>query len=168
MKGVVKQPVEVVGKNYKETFKKSPNCSGVLKPEGIILHHSAGSWAGLVPWCLNPSAKVSYHCAVAPNGERTILVPDNMKAWHAGRSSFRGRSGCNNFMLGIAVSGDTNKRELSEDEINSVAQWCARKMKAYNFGIDQITTHREVSPSRKTDVDIRAEKAIKERILAVM
>ena len=168
MKGIIKQPVEIIGKNYKEIIKNSPNSSGLLKPEGIVLHHSGGSWAGLVPWCMNPSAKVSYHCAVAPNGERTVLVPDNMRSWHAGKSSFRGRSNCNNFMLGIAVSGDTRNRELSQDEINSVAQWCARKMKAYNFGIDMITTHREISLSGKIDVDIRAEKAIKERILAIL
>ena len=158
----------MTAKTYKETFKTSPNASGLLKPDGIVLHHSGGSWAGLVPWCTNKASQVSYHCAVSPSGERVVMVQDNVRAWHAGRSSFRGRSNCNAFMLGIAVSGDTNKRELSVDEINSVAQWCVRKMKAYNFGIDQITTHREIAPSRKNDVDIRAEKAIKERIIAIL
>jgi hypothetical protein len=33
-------------------------------------------------------------------------------------------------MLSIAVSGDTSKRELTEEEIESVALWCVEKMKA--------------------------------------
>jgi len=71
-------------------------------------------------------------------------------------------------MLGIAVSGNTNERELTPQEVESVAQWCVRKMKAYNFGIDRITTHRHVSPNRKNDVDARAEKRIKDRIVELL
>jgi len=153
---------------FKETFRNSPNSSRTLAPTGIILHHTAGGYSGSVSWCLNKDAKVSYHCIVNTNGERTILVPDNVRAWHAGQSSFGGRSNCNEFMLGIAVSGNTNERELTPQEVESVAQWCVRKMKAYNFGIDRITTHRHVSPNRKNDVDARAEKRIKDRIVEML
>ena len=153
---------------YKETFRNSPNSSRTMKPEGIVLHHTAGGYSGSVSWCLNPKAKVSYHCIVNTNGERTVLVPDNVRAWHAGISSFNGKSNCNNFLLGIAVSGNTNERELTDQETESVAEWCVRKMKAYKFGIDSITTHRHVSPSRKNDVDSRAEKKIKDKILELL
>jgi N-acetyl-anhydromuramyl-L-alanine amidase AmpD len=153
---------------YKEIFRNSPNSSRTLVPTGIILHHTAGAYAGSVSWCLNPQAKVSYHCIVNTNGERTILVPDNVRAWHAGVSSFAGRKHCNEFMLGIAVSGNTAQRELTEQEVESVAEWCVRKMKAYNFGIDRITTHRHVSPNRKNDVDQRAEKRIKDKIVEML
>jgi N-acetyl-anhydromuramyl-L-alanine amidase AmpD len=153
---------------FKENKKNSPNSSRTLKPEGIILHHSAGSYPGTVSWILNPQSKVSYHCVVSESGERTILVPDNVQAWHAGVSSFNGKNSCNSFMLGISVSGNTNTRELTDNEALSVAQWCVRKMKAYNFGIDQITTHRHVSPNRKNDVDVRAEKKIKEMIAELL
>lgn len=158
----------MLNKTFKEIKKNSPNSSRMLTPAGIILHHSAGSYAGTVAWCLNPNAKVSYHCVVSESGERTVLVPDNVQAWHAGRSVFNGKSACNSFMLGVAVSGDTNTRELTNDEALSVAQWCVRKMKAYNFGIDQITTHRHVSPNRKNDVDVRAEKKIKDLIVELL
>jgi AmpD protein len=155
-------------KEFKEIKKNSPNSSRILRPEGIILHHSAGSYSGTVAWIMNRESKVSYHCVVSETGERTVLVPDNVQAWHAGVSSFKGKSSCNSFMLGVSVSGDTNKRELTDDEALSVAQWCVRKMKAYNFGIDQITTHRHVSPNRKNDVDVRAEKKIKEMIAELL
>jgi N-acetyl-anhydromuramyl-L-alanine amidase AmpD len=71
-------------------------------------------------------------------------------------------------MLGIAVSGNTNERELTEQETESVAEWCIRKMKSYGFGLDSITTHREIAPNRKNDVDHRAEKRIKDKILELL
>jgi N-acetyl-anhydromuramyl-L-alanine amidase AmpD len=139
-----------------------------MRPEGIVLHHTAGGYSGSVSWCLNAKAKVSYHCIVNTTGERTVLVPDNVRAWHAGVSSFKGKANCNNFLLGIAVSGNTNERELTDQETESVAEWCIRKMKSYNFGLDSITTHRAISPTRKNDVDQRAEKRIKDKIIDLL
>jgi len=129
------------------------------------LHHSAGSYLGSVSWCLDPKSKVSYHCIVDLNGDRTVLAKDNQRAWHAGKSSFKGKSDCNSFMLGISVSGDTNTRRLTDFEIDSVAEWCVSKMRSLNINFDNITTHREISPGRKSDVSIQAEKAIKDKIL---
>ena len=150
-------------------FKQTPNVSnGVIEPKGIVLHHTAGSYIGSVSWCLNPISKVSYHCIVDTNGNRTILAEDTKKTWHAGKSIFKGVPNCNNYLLGIAVSGDTNKRELTNEEIESVSLWCIDKMKYWGFGIDMITTHREISPNRKSDVSVSAEKQIKDKINEIL
>lgn len=149
-----------------EVFKQTPNVSkNKIKPTGIVLHHAAGSYLGSVSWCLDTKSKVSYHCIVDLNGDRTVLAKDNQRAWHAGKSSFKGKSDCNSFMLGIAVSGDTNTRRLTDFEVNSVAEWCVSKMRSLNINLDNITTHREISPGRKTDVSIPAEKQIKDKII---
>jgi len=153
---------------FKEKFKNSPNQSGVLKPKGIILHDTAGSYVGSVAWCANPASKVSYHCIVNVDGERTTLVGDTSRAWHAGKSSFKGVNFCNSFMLGIAVSGSTKTRNLTNEETQSVAEWCIGKMRAYGFGIDMITTHANVSPGRKIDVSVKAYNEIIERIKSLM
>lgn len=150
--------------------RQTPNISRnvTITPLGIILHHTGGSFAGAVSWCLNPTSQVSYHCIVDTNGDRTVLAQDNQRAWHAGRSVFNGRSDCNSFMLGVAVSGNTNSRQLNTQEIDSVARWCIDKMRLHNFGIDMITTHAVVSPGRKTDVSQTAERQIKQRILELL
>lgn len=152
----------------KTTIKQSPNSSAPLTPQGIVLHHTGGSYAGAVAWCMNPQSKVSYHCIVNTDGNRTQLVADNRRAWHAGVSTFKGRSNCNTFLLGIAVSGDTTSRVLNDLEVESVAQWCVEKMRLHGFGLDMITTHREIAPRRKNDVDSRAEQAIKTRIAQLL
>ena len=86
-----------------ETIRQTTNWKGNIKPQGIILHHTAGSYIGSVSWCLDPESKVSYHCIVDLNGNYTTIAKDNQRAWHAGKSSFNGRKDCNSFMLGIAV-----------------------------------------------------------------
>lgn len=154
----------------KTTIKQSPNVSKgtTIKPTGIVLHHTGGSYVGAVSWCMNATSQVSYHCIVDTNGDRTILAQDNQRAWHAGKSSFKGKNDCNSFMLGIAVSGDTHSRQMTNQEIDSVARWCIDKMNLHKFGIETITTHAVVSPGRKNDVSQTAEKQIKQRIQEIL
>lgn len=153
----------------KETFKQSPNVSkNPIQPKGIVLHHTAGSYVGSVSWCLNPTSQVSYHRIVDTNGDATDLAKPTQRAWHSGKSSFKGQSDCNSFMLGIAVSGDTYKRELTTAEVESVAKWCVCTMESYGFGIDMITDHRTVSPGRKTDLNPKAFKQILDRIKEIV
>ena len=154
----------------KEIFRQTPNVSKgrTITPTGIVLHHTAGSYAGSVSWCLNPASQVSYHCIVDLNGDRTFLAKETQRAWHSGRSIFKGVSDCNSFMLGIAVSGNTYNRELTPEEINSVACLSVNYMHKWDFQIENITTHREVSPGRKADISPKAEKQIMEAVLEII
>jgi N-acetyl-anhydromuramyl-L-alanine amidase AmpD len=67
-------------------------------------------------------------------------------------------------MLGVAVSGDTTRRTLTQQEVAAVAKWCIERMKRHGLTIADITTHRQISPGRKADVDTRAEEAIRKEI----
>lgn len=154
----------------RKVFRQSPNISAgrTINPIGIILHHSGGSYEGTINWCLNPASKVSYHCVVNTDGSITELAQDNQRAFHAGASFFMGRRDCNSFMLGISVTGDTYLRRLTNQEINAVANWCVEKMTKFKIPIQNITTHRAVSPGRKLDVDPRAETDIIHRIKQIL
>ncbi len=148
---------------FPEVFKATPNVSySTIKPEGVILHHSYGSYVGSVSWILKDVSKVSYHCIIDTDGSRTVFANDTQRAWHAGRSSFKGKGGCNSFMIGLAFSGDTESRELTKAEIDSAVEFLLPRFKRWGWPKDlsTITTHRDVSPNRKVDVDIRAEEAI--------
>jgi N-acetyl-anhydromuramyl-L-alanine amidase AmpD len=147
----------------------TPNKSSArINPTGIILHHSAGTYAGTVSWCINSESRVSYHCIVATDGSRTILGQDTERLWHAGVSAWRGRRNCNDFMLGIAVSGDTYRRRLTPVEIDSVAGWCVEKMQIHRIALENVTTHRKVSPGRKNDISPLAEVEIRKRIIEII
>ena len=73
-------------------------------------------------------------------------------------------------MLGLSFSGDTNERELTGDEVTSAIEWLVPRFEKWGWSKDlsTVTTHREVSPGRKDDVDIRAEKKIKDALGAAL
>jgi len=137
--------------DYPEVYKASPNQSGTIKPKYVILHHSSGSHDGTRSWILNSASKVSYHYLIAPDGSRTQFVYDKKRAWHAGRSSWKGVSGLNGHSIGISFYGDTNKRKPSAVEIDSAAKKCKYLMDKFDLGVENILTHKMVAPNRKND-----------------
>ncbi len=135
------------------------------KPKAIIVHHSAGSWAGTIDWVTRKAnkANVSYHVYVNTDGRRVQFVDPSRKAWHAGKSVFLGRRYVNNFSLGISVTNVTQKREHTKEEIESVAEKCVEWMKRYKIPIEAVASHREIAPGRKNDTGVVFfEKVIKE------
>ncbi|MGH8745013.1 MAG: 1,6-anhydro-N-acetylmuramyl-L-alanine amidase AmpD, partial [Burkholderiales bacterium] len=49
--------------------------------------------------------RVSAHLLLRRNGEVVQFVPLQMRAWHAGDSTWRGRRGCNDYSVGIELEG---------------------------------------------------------------
>ena len=137
---------------YEEEVKLSPNRGDTIVPRFIILHHSAGSFAGGVSWILNRESKVSYHYLINPdNGDRVQLVWDSKRAWHAGRSRWGKYRGLNSHSIGIAFAGNTHTREVKNHEIHSVAIKCQYLMDKFGIPEGNILTHAMISPGRKDD-----------------
>ncbi len=167
----VSVPSAIVNGKYPEVYKASPNVSSSrIVPEGVVLHHSSGSYNGSVSWILQDKSNVSYHCIIDKDGSRTSFAEDDRRCWHAGKSRFKGRGGCNGFLLGLAFSGNTKTRELTEDEIASAVEWLLPRFDKWDWPTDlsTVTTHKEISPGRKDDVDSRAEQAILKALKAAL
>src|ERR1700752_3747425 len=49
--------------------------------------------------------EVSAHALVRRDGEIVQYVPFGERAWHAGKSTYRGRSACNDFSIGVELEG---------------------------------------------------------------
>jgi|TARA_R110002126_G_scaffold66684_1_gene169376 AmpD protein len=164
-----KTATKKVDGNFEERIRPTPNkSSSKITPEGVVLHHSYGSYEGGVSWILNDTSNVSYHVLIDTDGKRTVFADDNERAWHAGKSEFKGRGGCNGFMLGVAFTNDTNSRELTDEEVASAVEYMVPRFKKWGWPEDlsTISTHREVSPGRKTDPDIRAETKVLDALKA--
>lgn len=93
--------------NHKLTdvkFIASPNIGGVMTPDAIIIHYTAGASAtSSIKSLINKASKASAHLIIARDGTVTQLVPFNVKAWHAGVSEYNGRKSYNNFSIGIEL-----------------------------------------------------------------
>lgn len=85
-------------------FQESPNKSGLITPEYLVIHYTATtSAASAIRGLTSPATKASAHVVLDVDGTLTQLVRFNQKAWHAGKSQWAGRSGCNGFTIGIEV-----------------------------------------------------------------
>ncbi|MES9969482.1 MAG: 1,6-anhydro-N-acetylmuramyl-L-alanine amidase AmpD [Candidatus Thiodiazotropha sp.] len=95
--------------------------------------------------------KVSCHILIQRTGKITQYVPLNRRAWHAGDSSYCGRSGCNDFSIGIELEGSD---EVPFTDAQYLAlQQVTRKIMDHYPGItrERITSHAAIAPGRKTD-----------------
>lgn len=163
-------PEEAPSGSYRQVVRgRTPNRnSGINERKGLILHHASGYFEGTVSWCLKKGTNASYHVLIDTNGERAVLAHDEDRCHHAGVSSWKGRSGCNAFMMGLSFIGNTNDGAMRGDagpnltyhEVQSALEWIRPRMEKYGWSKADITTHRVASPGRKDDISIYAYNQI--------
>ena len=95
--------------------------------------------------------RVSSHLFISREGHVTQYVPFNMRAWHAGKSSFKGRSFCNDYSIGIELEG-CDEEKFCDVQYLTLARIteliCQRWQKIKK---DCIVGHSDIAPERKTD-----------------
>ena len=92
--------------------------------------------------------KVSTHYLVRRDGELVQFVPPQRRAWHAGASSWRGRSRCNDYSVGIELEGADDAR-YEERQYQSLARLIGALRE--RLPLKAIAAHSEIAPGRKTD-----------------
>ena len=74
------------------------------QPDTLVLHFTAGgSLASAVKTLASPDVKASAHLVVGRSGEIVQMVAFDRIAWHAGVSSWNGRTNLNRFSIGIEI-----------------------------------------------------------------
>jgi N-acetylmuramoyl-L-alanine amidase len=85
-------------------FVPSPNIGGTLKPDLLIMHFTAGqNAAGAIQWLVNPKSSASSHIVIGQDTSITQLVLFDRIAYHAGASSWEGRTALNRYSIGIEL-----------------------------------------------------------------
>ena len=92
--------------------------------------------------------EVSAHFVVRRGGEVLQFVSADRRAWHAGRSSWRGRDNCNDVSIGIELEG---LEGLHFEPAQYVA--LARLLRAIRrrHPVREAVGHEHVAPGRKAD-----------------
>jgi AmpD protein len=95
--------------------------------------------------------QVSSHLFIDRAGRPTQFVPFDEQAWHAGVSSWRNRSRCNDFAIGIELEG-TDDQPYTDLQYSTLAKITRALFEMYpRLSPDAIVGHQEVAPARKTD-----------------
>ena len=94
---------------------------------------------------------VSSHCFINREGRVTQFVSFDDRAWHAGRSNFKGEEECNDFSIGIELEG-TDTIPYAEPQYRVLADLTRDLMADYPaITRERITGHADIAPKRKTD-----------------
>lgn len=106
---------------------------------------------------------VSAHFYIRRNGELWQFVSCNDRAWHAGKSHYRGREECNDDSIGIELEGlEGDTFEMAQYE--ALAGLCAAI--AQHYPIAHIAGHEHIAPGRKRDPGEGFDWALLQRSLA--
>ena len=101
------------------------NRRGLGEPDMIILHYTAGTSAeSSAKFLARLDVKASAHVVIGRNGQVIQLVPFNIEAWHAGKSSYGGRHELNHYSIGIELD---NLGQLRLERGKFVAE-CGREV----------------------------------------
>ncbi len=92
--------------------------------------------------------QVSAHFLIRRDGELLQFVSADERAWHAGRSSFRGRERCNDFSIGIELEG--LEGGLFEDLQYQVLLQLLPVLRE-RYPLEAVVGHEHIAPGRKAD-----------------
>jgi N-acetylmuramoyl-L-alanine amidase len=125
-------------------YSPSPNMGGkfnMKEMDTLVIHYTGGSSArSSVAHLCRASSKASAHLVIGRDGSVFQLIPFNTVAWHAGQSSWEGRTGFNLYSIGIELD---NAGALNQTQ-GSFVSWFGRTYPPSEVLI--ATHHNETSP----------------------
>jgi N-acetylmuramoyl-L-alanine amidase len=111
----------------------SPNFNervGEGVPDILLLHYTGmQSCAAAVERLTSAEARVSAHYTVDEDGTVYAHVPEHLRAWHAGVSSWRGHSDINSRAVGIEIVNCARPRDRE-----APPDPCAQRDRAFGCG----------------------------------
>jgi N-acetylmuramoyl-L-alanine amidase len=121
------------------TVRATPNKGGPITPTVIVLHDTAGrlDHEGPVAWLCDKAAKASAHFVIRCGGEIVQLAPTNVATWHAGQSSWRGKTNVNGFSNGIEI---VNPGIMQRTPAGEARAWFGQTFEVGKFGIEVRST----------------------------
>ena len=93
--------------------------------------------------------KVSAHFLIRRDGEIIQFVPCGKRAWHAGTSSWQGRSRCNDYSIGVELEG--SDETPFEDRQYAALTRLTRALQRACPTLRNVAGHSDIAPQRKTD-----------------
>lgn len=134
----------------------SPNFDARRGPPDMLVLHYTGmqtAEAAIARLCA-PEAKVSAHYVVDEDGSILKLVPEERRAWHAGRGVWLGETDCNAASIGIEMVNPGHEfgyRDFPEVQVDAVISLIADIRTRWTIPDNRIIAHSDLAPDRKQD-----------------
>jgi N-acetylmuramoyl-L-alanine amidase len=133
---------------------REPRRGGV-KPSLLILHYTGmSSAAKAIDWLARAESGVSCHYVIDEAGRITQLVPESLRAWHAGASYWRGETDINSHSIGIEIQNPGHQHgypDFPPAQMESVIALSKDITRRHAMTADAVLAHSDVAPGRKID-----------------
>jgi N-acetylmuramoyl-L-alanine amidase len=133
---------------------REPRRDGA-KPSMLILHYTGmASAAKAVDWLARPESGVSCHFVVDEQCHVTQLVPEELRAWHAGLSYWRGERDINSHSIGIEIHNPGHQHgypDFPDEQMRAVIDLSKDIVRRHHIQPDNVLAHSDVAPGRKID-----------------
>lgn len=134
----------------------SPNFDERALPVTMIVLHYTGMQdaASAIERLTNAEAKVSSHYLIAEDGQIVRMVPEEKRAWHAGKSFWRGITDVNSASVGIEIVNPGHEfgyRPFPVVQIDALIPLMQEITLRYKITRGNVVGHSDVAPARKDD-----------------
>ena len=134
----------------------SPNFDERDQPISIIVLQYTGmeDAASAIARLRDPESRVSCHYLVAEDGQILRMVAEEKRAWHAGRSWWRGMRNVNSASIGIELVNPGHEfgyRPFAEEQIDALIPLLSGIKERHGITRGNVVGHSDVAPARKQD-----------------
>lgn len=121
------------------------------RPELIVLHYTGmcDGPSARARLC-DPEAEVSAHWLLHEDGRAEALVPEELRAWHAGVGAWLGRSDVNSRSIGVEIV-NPGDRPFPARQMLGLETLVSGIMARWTIPATGVIGHSDMAPGRKID-----------------
>ncbi|MEZ5749133.1 MAG: N-acetylmuramoyl-L-alanine amidase [Caenibius sp.] len=134
----------------------SPNHNLRKLPVSMVVLHYTGmeSAAAALERMCDPQAEVSAHYMIDEDGTVCRLIDEARRAWHAGRSYWRGITDVNSASIGIELVNPGHEfgyRPFTDRQMEALLPLLADIIQRHDIPRANVVGHSDIAPARKQD-----------------
>ena len=126
-----------------------------LAPDILLMHYTGfDTGENAIRWLEIADSKVSCHYVVDTDGSITQMVPEHLRAWHAGQSVWHGVTDINSCSIGIEIQNPGHDRgypDFPEAQMDAVIALSKDVVARHGIQPKRVLAHSDIAPHRKID-----------------
>ncbi|WP_322893833.1 MULTISPECIES: N-acetylmuramoyl-L-alanine amidase [unclassified Yoonia] len=117
----------------------------------VVIHYTAmASAQAACDTLCNPVKQVSAHYVIAEDGSVTALVPEDLRAWHAGVGRWGSVTDVNSHSIGIELANNGTS-PFAAPLMDTLCDLLAGIMDRWDIRPERVIGHSDMAPGRKID-----------------
>ncbi len=125
------------------------------RPSMLLMHYTGmASAEAAVNWLCAPQSRVSCHYLVDEAGRITQMVPEAMRAWHAGEGFWAGETDINSASIGVEIHNPGHEAgypDFPEAQMRAVEALALDILSRHPIPARNVLAHSDTAPRRKAD-----------------